>query len=467
MRTRLLLVLVGVVAFVLAIHDIPLAGHLRRVEHDRLATKLERDGFILSGRLTEALEAGRAGDDSALLALIGRYAAEEDVRVTVVDAGGVAVLGSDPTVVGADAGAWPEVAEVLRVAEPQTGERFSAELGADVFYVVVPVLSGDSRLGAVQIAAPAAAVSDRVNRQLTGLALVALISLAIAVALAVLFSGSVARPLRRLRVATDQIADGDLAARANADDGPPELRALAGSFNTMAAQMERLVESQRGFAGTASHQLRTPLTALRLRIEQIGDRVGDDSPARAAVDEALAETDRLHRLIEGLLALTRAEHATTEPAEIALTEIVTERVAAWEPLAAEHGVGLVLDAPAAVTVQAVPGAAEQVLDNLIDNALEVAPPGSRLTVRVDALPGTVEVHVIDAGPGLSDADRERAFDRFWRGADAHPGGSGLGLAIARQLLVAGGGDAELRPAPGGGIDAVARFRVTSGVRPPM
>lgn len=460
MRTRLLLVLVGLVAFVLAIHDIPLAGHLRRVEHDRLATKLERDGFILAGRLTEALEAGPAGNDAELAALIGRYAATEDVSVTVVDASGVAVLGSDPSVLGTDARDWPEVEHVLRLAEPQTGQRYSEQLGAELFYVVVPVLSGDSRLGAVQITAPAQAVSDRVSRQVTGLAFVALVSLAIAVAVAVLFSGSVARPLRRLRVATDQIADGDLGARANAAEGPPELRALAGSFNTMAAQMERLVDSQRGFAGTASHQLRTPLTALRLRIEQIGASVGDDSPARAAVDEALAETDRLHRLIEGLLALTRAEHATTVPVDVALTEIVAERVAGWEPLAAERGVHLAFVAPHAVTAQAIPGAAEQVLDNLIDNALEVSPPGTRLTVRVDTGPGWVEVHVIDAGPGLSDTDRERAFDRFWRGAEAPPGGSGLGLAIARQLLVAGGGDAELRAAPGGGIDAVARFRAT-------
>lgn len=461
MRARLLLVLVGVVAFVLAIHDIPLAGHLRRVEQDRFATKLERDGFILAGRVSEQVEAGRAGADAELRALIGRYAAEEQVAVTLVDSDGEAMLASDRSLEGTSAGGWPEVAHVLATGEPRTGERHSDHFGTDVFYVAVPVLAGASLLGAVQIAAPAGAVSDRVDGQVTSLVVVAAISLGIATALAVVLSGTVTRPVRRLRAATEQIADGDLAARANAEEGPPELRALAGSFNTMAARMERLVGSHRGFAGTASHQLRTPLTALRLRIEQIGDMVADDTPEAAAVGEALAETDRLHRIVEGLLALTRAEGATTPVAEISVTDVVAERVAGWEPLAAERGVALELVSPPAATAMAIPGAAEVALDNLIDNALEVSPAGSRLAVQVAVVPPWVEVHVVDEGPGLPEPDRQRAFDRFWRGAGAAPGGSGLGLAIVRELVVAGDGEAELRAAPGGGTDAVLRFRSTS------
>lgn len=455
-----MLVLVGVVALVLAIHDIPLAGHLRRVEHDRLATKLERDGFILAGRLVEVLEAGQAGDDPALQALVSRYAATERVRVVVVDAAGTAVLGSDDDVLAEDAGDWPEVDRALASAVPQTGERYSAALGDSLFYVAVPVLSGDARLGVVRITAPEAVVSQRVGSQVTGLALVALISLAIPVAVAVLLAGTVTRPLRRLQTATERIAGGDLAARADADEGPPELRALAGSFNSMAGQMERMVDSQRAFAGTASHQLRTPLTALRLRIEQLRTVVGEQPGGPGAVDEALAETDRLHRMIEGLLALTRADGATAPLADVPLAEIAAERVAAWEPLAAERGVELLLDPTTPGVVRALPGAAEQVLDNLIDNALEVSPAGSRLTVGIERSAGWVELHVVDRGPGMSEAERAQAFERFWRGASGAPGGSGLGLAIVRQLAEAGGGAAELRAAPGGGIDAVVRFRAT-------
>ena len=109
-------------------------------------------------------------------------------------------------------------------------------------------------------------------------------------------------------------------------------------------------------------------------------------------------------------------------------------------------------------VLAVAGGIEQIIDNLVDNAVEVSPRASRLTVSVTPHDRDIELHVVDEGPGMSDDDREHAFDRFWRGADATPGGSGLGLAIAQQLVAAGDGEIELRPASTGGTDAVVTLR---------
>ena len=109
-------------------------------------------------------------------------------------------------------------------------------------------------------------------------------------------------------------------------------------------------------------------------------------------------------------------------------------------------------------VATLDGALEQIIDNLIDNALDISPSGATLTLRACVNDEHIELHVIDAGPGLSAHDRERAFDRFWRGQGAAQGGSGLGLAIVRQLAVAAGGEAELRVSEGGGVDAVVRFR---------
>ena len=106
---------------------------------------------------------------------------------------------------------------------------------------------------------------------------------------------------------------------------------------------------------------------------------------------------------------------------------------------------------------AVPDAVTQVLDNLLANAIEVAPPTSEVRVRVRTVGDHVELHVIDAGPGLTDEERHRAFDRFWRGTAAASGGSGLGLAIVAQLAAASGGDATLLPADGTGVDARVRF----------
>ena len=303
MRNRLLLVLVGVVALVLAVHDIPLAGHLNRVERDRLVTGLERDAFIIAGRAEEALEDGTAADEPGLGVLVSRYAREEDVRVVIVDSDAVGVVGSDPSVIDEDFSNRPEIQDALVLGQPRTGERFSRTLGEDLFYVAVPVLSGVDRVGAVRLSAPERVVSDRAAGRVRGLMAVAGISLLIAVAVAWVFAASVTGPLRRLRRATDELAAGDLAVRAESDEGPPEVRSLASSFNSMAGRLEQLVDRQRAFAGTASHQLRTPLTAIRLRLEQLEQQVESDPDAQRTVDAALAETDRLHRMIEGLLAL--------------------------------------------------------------------------------------------------------------------------------------------------------------------
>lgn len=457
MRNRLLLVLVGVVALVLAVHDIPLAAHLERVEHDRLVTQLERDAFVIAGRAEEALEGGTAAHEPELRSMVDLYSLEESVRVAVVDAAGIGVVGSDENVLGQDFTNRQEF-DVALGGAPTKGERFSTTLGESLFFVAVPVLSGNDVVGAVRLSAPERVVSERANGRVRGLLAVALISLMIAVAVAWLMAKSLTGPITRLRGATDQLAAGDLATRADDRDGPPEIRALAGSFNSMAGRLGQLVDRQRAFAGTASHQLRTPLTALRLRLEQLAAQVEGDDGAAHTVDAALFETERLHRMIEGLLALSRADDAALGPVAVDLTAAARGRIEHWTPLANERSVEIVGEVPDGVMVLAVAGAVEQIIDNLVDNALEVSPPGSTLRLVVEGGRHLVELHVIDEGAGMSAQDRDRAFDRFWRGEQAGPGGSGLGLAIVHQLVAAGDGTVELHAAPTGGIDAAVRFR---------
>lgn len=464
MRIRLVLVIAAVVAFVLAIHDIPLAAHLEQVERDRLVTKYERDAFIIAGRSEEALQAGTTADEPGLRALVVRYAAEEAVDVVVADADGIAVIGSDESKLGEDMSNRPEIVAALGSGDPQSGERYSETLGEDLFFVSVPVLSGIDRVGAVRISVLEQVVSDRVAGRLRGLLFVALLSLLVASGVAWLFARSLSRPLQRLELATDRLAAGDLATRASVDDGPGEVRALATSFNTMADRIEQLVDRQRAFAGTASHQLRTPLTALRLRLEQLSLELEDDPGAAARVESAIVEADRLRRMIEGLLALTRAEDAAAGVMEVDLGAVVRERAEHWDPLAAERQVAIRTAGAAGTTVVAVPGAVEQIIDNLVDNALEVSPERSQLTLSVVPRGTTVELHVVDEGPGLAPGDRLRAFERFWRAEGAPVGGSGLGLAIVRQLVEAGGGTVEMRESPTGGIDAVVGFVVADRVR---
>ena len=159
--------------------------------------------------------------------------------------------------------------------------------------------------------------------------------------------------------------------------------------------------------------------------------------------------------MEGLLALARAEGKRPEREVVDVGFEVQQRVEVWQALAEEQGVSLISALNGSARAYAVPGALPQILDNYLANALDVAPADTEISVSAERVGDAVEVRVRDAGGGLSDGDRARVFDRFWRAPGAAPGsGSGLGLAIVRQLAEASGGHARLDAAPGGGTDAV-------------
>jgi signal transduction histidine kinase len=264
--------------------------------------------------------------------------------------------------------------------------------------------------------------------------------------------------LTKLRNVTEEFAKGNYKVRAEIDGGAPEIRSLSRSFNTMADQLDRLISQQKAFAGDASHQLRTPLTALQLRLERATEMLETD-PAGAAerIEAAMVETDRLQRLVEGLLVLSRSENAdkiTRDKCDAA--QIARERFENWEALASEQDVALVLDVPETAMIFAIPGALEQVVDNYIDNALSIVPTKSNITVKISADSEFTKVSIIDEGPGIPEADIAKAFNRFWRArSDTH--GSGLGLAIVDRLATASGGRAELVNLSPHGLSADAYF----------
>lgn len=457
MRRRLVVALVGVVAVVLLASAVPLYVHLEHVERDRLETTLERDAYVIAGRSEEVLEGTAPTAGGALDGVVSEYATRTGATVVVTGADGTAVaVSGDGESVGDDYANRPEVAAAVR-GRFVSGERDSRTLGESLVYVAVPVRSGGEVLGAVRITYPARVIDDRVSDRLRGPLAAGALAIAVALVVAWAVAATVTRPLRRLQAATESLAAGDLSTRTAAATGPPEIRALASSLDTMAARLEDLVTAQRSFAADASHQLRTPLTALRLRIDQAAALVASD-PAAAArrLDAAAREVERLSRLTEGLLALARAEGADAPVGEVDVAALARERADQWRPLADEGRVALEVVAPPTAPARAVDGAVEQIADCYIANALDVAPAGSTVRVVVERGVTDVVLHVQDEGPGLTEHQRARAFDRFWQAPGAEAG-SGLGLAIAHQLATAGGGGAALRSAPGGGIDAVATF----------
>ncbi|MDL5202857.1 HAMP domain-containing sensor histidine kinase [Streptomyces sp. ALI-76-A] len=287
----------------------------------------------------------------------------------------------------------------------------------------------------------------------------AVLVLAAAAAIGAFAARRITAPLRELNAMASKFSDGDLTARSPVT-GPPETQTLARTLNQGAERLDTLVASQRIFVADASHQLRTPLTALRLSLDNIADGV-DDEFVREDVEQATAEVVRMSRLVNGLLVLARAEAKVTAAEPLPVRDIVDERLTVWRPAADERGVTIALreSIDGRLLVMASPGALDQVLDNVFSNALEVSPDGGTITVRAEARGDEVVLSVLDEGPGMSDADKSRAFDRFWRGQGlTGRSGSGLGLAVVRQLVTDDGGTVSLRDAPGGGLCVEIRLR---------
>jgi signal transduction histidine kinase len=461
-RWRLLAAFVGVTIVVLAAQGIPLARYLRTVENERLVASIQRDAFILAGTSNAALSSTgpeREQDRDALQSTVDIYGTRTGARVVVTNASGTAVaVSGDESLRGDDYSTRPEIAAAL-TGNPTSGRRSSETLGGDLVYVAVPVLSGARPIGVVRLTYPAAAIDDRVSSKVRGIVVVGLISLSAAALAAALLATTIVRPLRRLQRATEQVAAGNFESRAVVDEGAPEIRGLAASFNSMTEKISTLVERQRSFAGDASHQLRTPLTALRLQLERAAVNIeSDPTAARGDIEAAREETERLQRLVEGLLMLARADQGTLVTETIPVAAIVAERAAIWAPLAEDRGVIVTAGHVAAdIMARGVPGTLEQIIDNYIDNALNASMTGNEILVSAAAMNGWVTIHVADRGPGMPSDQLQHAFDRFWRASSAGHEGSGLGLAIVRQLAEASGGDVALANRIGGGLDASVRL----------
>ena len=441
MTRRLLISYLSLAVVVLAMLEVPLGFINARGEQARLTAKVERDAVTIAS-LAESTIEGDAPTSNlpAIEALASRYTADTGARVVITDSKGIAVVDSAPPAPGRRSFATrPEFQAALR-GDVATGTRHSSTLGYNLLYVAVPIASGGTVHGAVRITYPTSELDRRVRNYWLVLAGIAAIVLAAATLIGLSFARWIRRPLEGLEVAAAEAGAGDLSARAPVPDAPPELRRLA------------LEPVQRDFVADASHELRTPLTALRLRLENLERHVGDTG--RSSLTAASAEVERLSGLVDELLALARADAGTAPAESVDLTEVASARIASWRPVAGD--VVLTLDAPAAVRARVGRDRVTQVIDNLVSNALRHAPGASAVTVRVARKGHAVELCVADEGPGLSDEQKARAFDRFWR-AGSGGGGSGLGLAIARRLVEVDGGTIELRDAAGGGLEAVVRI----------
>jgi len=442
MTRRVAAALLALTLAILVAAVVPLALGAIAHERDSFVEDTARSAASIAG-IAEARLGDHVTDDPALTAALVTAARQGDELLLLNSRGSVLVsqgLPLDP--------AWRQLVAQSTLQNDPTTQLTSSRVIAVQTVWDDGKLSGTA-IGTVVLERPTGPLNRNIANlwlYLVGLSGAAMVA---AVLTAIFFARWVSRPLARLDTAAREIADGNLAVRAKPGNGPPELRRMAATFNMMAGRLEALVHGHRAMLADASHQLRTPLTALRLRLDLLA---ADSAPAAAAeLAGAQEEIARLSRLVDGLLATARAEAVTEQLEQIDVMDTVSERVAAWQPVADGNGIKLLAEAPSSPAPLVALGAGhlEQILDNLLDNAIEAIGDGCG-TVRVSVArsdAGTM-LTVADDGPGMTPQERSRAFLRYTTGSQ---NGTGLGLAIVHRLVTANGGTIRLADTPGGGL----------------
>jgi signal transduction histidine kinase len=429
-----LAVLLGLLALVV----VPLGVSLSTRERRDFTHSADGSARSLAAAAEETLgdrgDSGDSGDSSGQL----RLPVDPGDAVAVLDRHRrpVPVVGTDVStdvIAALEAGRRPKVADAV---------------------VSTAVVGQPSRPdGFLVLVRQAEPVDRRIRTLWLGLAAAAAISLCVGGLVAIGLARWIVRPLRELHAVAVRMGHGAAAARVAEPGGAPEVHALALAFNEMASRIESLLTSQRVMTAEVSHQLRTPLAALRLQLELVTDDAPDG--LRAELLDALREISRLSRLADGLLAVARADEVEASPEQLDVAGVVADRVEFWGAVAAERGVELSSRAQPALAM-ATPGHLEQVLDNLIANCLDALDPGRSVAVTVERAGDEVVLAVVDDGPGMSQAHRIASFGRFVSDRSG-PTKSGLGLAIVARLVQADQGSIGLEETPGGGLTAVIRL----------
>jgi len=449
LRVRVVLVVLSLLA-VLAL-AVPLALTLA---HGRTTTLADE-----RSRQLAAMADAAAVPDSPLQRLVDRYYEVYGEGLLIIDSDGRALAAR-----GLDI-SKPGVAAALNHA--------LVDAPADQWAPIMPwdrqpllatagVRSDGELVGAVVLEVDARVAAQDIGRAWLWVAIGCLAVLIVAAVVARALTRWVLRPITGLERAVADMTEGVSGPPADVA-GPPELRHFTSAFNTMAQVVRASLERQRRLVADASHQLRNPLAAVRLRADTLEDYVADDG--RATYTSMTAELDRFENLLQQLMRLARAEQVSgsrqvglsaTESLSTDLGDVIGERIAFWQPVA-DRAHQTLTDAHDPVpAVRLARHDVEQLLDVAIDNALRYGGADATITLGTARNGEEIDLIVSDDGAGLPDEDLARAAARFWRGRDDGTG-TGLGLAIASEITSGHGGTIGVEKAPEGGL--LIRYRL--------
>ena len=270
----------------------------------------------------------------------------------------------------------------------------------------------------------------------------------------------VRRGLQPLRYVTAEVQRRDARSLAplGTDNLPREIEPLVGELNRLLARLHTAFDAQRAFIADAAHELRSPLTALRLQL-QLLDRAPDETARLEARGRLGAAIERAIHLVGQLLALARSDprESAVDFESVDLAAAAAEAIKDTHDLALARSIDLGLEGASNTLVWGNREAIRTLARNLIDNAVRYTPPHGSVQVRCRALAEGVLLEVTDTGPGIARGDRERVFDRFYRRATQQETGTGLGLAIVKAIAERHGAQVSLDDAPGGGLHVAVKF----------
>ncbi len=486
LRTRLLASYVAILLITLAVIGVALLLFLqtRPLPLDGLIRELT--AMLLDVRIAEVtrigMQPGQGSIRTEVNLLLSDEAAARDVRLLVVNGRGGDEFDSAGRL---DAGTLLVETERAPVVERPMGRavmiyqgQFRDADGSEWVYVSQPLRPTLGRAGTgtqLMVATPVPRPALSSLFQSFGesffrpLVQAGLIGLLVAVGLSILIARSVARPLQQMSAAAERMAQGDLKQRVP-EDGPGEVRALAASFNEMAARVAASQHAQRDFIANVSHDLRTPLTSIQGFSQAIAEGVtSDPAAAQHAAQIIHDEAARLHRMVESLLDIARIESGqlAMQRRPVCVEEILRAVVESLSVRAEDAGIRLTLEAaPRLPPVSGDGDRLAQVFTNLLDNAIRHTPGGGEVAVRVAMAPGALVVTVRDTGEGIPDDELPRVFERFYQVDKSrqrtHRAGSGLGLAISQQIIEAHGGRIDVASTEGVGTTFTVRLPLDPG-----
>ena len=413
------------------------------------------------------LSSGRIADPASLRAAGDRFVASQryhpEARIYMISPDGLAPVTNQARIVD------EELAEGRTSHEGGEGDAggivatgdglttISTDETGKLRVLTHPVVVDGTRVGTFRVADPLTSVDQALQSLRNRFIAVGLGALVLSVVIAIWLANLITRPLRRMAAVASAVDSGDLSHRIDYS-GDDEVGVLADSFNHMMDRLEEGFRLQRDFVSDASHELRSPLTVLRGRIEQLADHSEDRESVEAEADELMREVRRMERLTDDMLTLAKAERGgLLQPRRVPIDDFVQDLRRDLPLLGTRH---YHVDSTLHGELEADPDRLAQVVRNLVTNAVRHTQPDGHIDISIGAENGSAIFAVRDDGTGIEPDQLGRIFDRFHRtdeGRSRAEGGSGLGLAIARAIVEAHGGTISASSTPGEG--ATIRFRI--------